>query len=84
MDSAILLAVVMCIRALPDDLVPEIVYAKDSVHYAFEVVARGRVAVEVDAASGCEDPVHFGEAWSHEGEVCTHRSFTTGDSVLEY
>ena len=82
MDPAVLFAVVVCFGTLPDDFVSEIVYAKHSVHHAFEVVARGRIAVEVDAAGGCEDSVHFGESGSHEGEVCTHRATVAGDGVL--
>ena len=81
-DPAILLAIIMRFGALPDNLVPEIVYAKHGIHHAFEIVACGRVAVEIDTASGCEDSVHLGESGTHESEVCTHRAAITGYSVL--
>ena len=56
----------------PHDLVLEVRCAEDGVHDGFEIVAGSWVAVEIDAASRLEDPLHFEQTNRHHAEVRLH------------
>ncbi len=59
---------------LPDDFIEEELGTKDAVHQQFEVVACGRVAVQVDGAGLLENSAKFHKAWCHHGKVREHVS----------
>jgi hypothetical protein len=54
------------------DFVPKFVRVKYAVQYDFEVVARGRVAVKIQAPARFQDAVQFDEADGHHGEIGHH------------
>ena len=58
--------------ATPDDFIPKIRWAENSVQEQLEVVTCGGIAVKIDAAGGFEDTVEFDHALCHHGEVCHH------------
>ena len=59
-------------RALPSNFTLIILGAKHSVHYQFQVVTGGRVAVQIDAAGGFQDAVQLNQSLGHHGEVGHH------------
>lgn len=63
------LGIVVRSRALPDNLILELPWAKHRIQQHLEVMARGRVAVEVEAAGGLEDSVQLDQPHGHHGEV---------------
>ena len=62
----------MSCASLPDNLRAKVLWAKDGVHEQLEVVARGRVAVHVDAAGGLQHAMELEEADGHNREVGHH------------
>lgn len=66
--------------ALPDDLIPEILKAKDGVQDDLQVMAGGGVAMEVEAAGGFEDAVQLDEAGGHHDEVGEHGVFADDEA----
>ena len=58
--------------ALPHDFVLEIVRAEDGVHQQLQIVARRRVAVEIDASAGLEDAVKLRHSLRHHREIRHH------------
>ena len=59
-------------RVAPGDLVAELPRAEDRVHEHLEVVTRGRVAVQVDAAGRLEHTSHLDQPQPHVAEVGQH------------
>ena len=49
------------------------IFAKDCIHNHFQVVAGGRVAVQIDAACWFEQPLHFKQPNAHHDEIGLHR-----------
>ena len=62
----------MCRLTLPYNLVAEVFAAEDGVEDDLQVVAGGRVAVEVEAAGRLEHPVQFDQARRHHHQVRHH------------
>jgi len=58
--------------SLPDDLAEETSGAEYGIQEDFQVVAGGRVAVEVEATGGFEDAVEFDQARGHHRQVGGH------------
>ena len=57
-----------------DGFVAEVFRAEDGVHYHFQVVGGGEVAVEVDAAGFFQQPLAFDQAGRHHHQVGEHRA----------
>src|SRR5665213_2455596 len=62
----------MCAVSLPDNLGMEHLWTECCIHEELEVVAGGRVAVEVDRTGVLEDAAKLDEARGHHGEVGEH------------
>lgn len=59
-------------RPLPDDFIPEIGGAENSIHDYFEIVAGRGVAVKIKAAGRFQDTVQLDQPDGHHGEVSHH------------
>ena len=59
-------------RALPDDLVPEVLRPEHRVHQHLQVVAGRRVAVQVEATRRLQHAAQLDQARGHHGEVRHH------------
>ena len=58
--------------APPRDLIPEPRAPEDAIHEGLEVVARCRVAVQVDRSGGSQDSPHLDQPDAHHDEVRLH------------
>jgi hypothetical protein len=58
--------------SLPDNFVPKILRPKHGVHQHFQVVAGGRIAVQIDGAGVLKHTVELDQARGHHGEVSHH------------
>ena len=59
-------------RVAPHDLVAETLAPENGVHEFFEVMAGGRVAVQIDAARRFEDSAHLDQPHPHETQIRSH------------
>ena len=66
---------VVAARSPPDDLVSEPFRPEDAIEHGFQVVARGRVAVQVETPGRLQEPVHVFQPFGHVGEVGEHAGF---------
>lgn len=63
------LGAVMGARPFPDDLTTKVLWVENLVAYHLEVVAGGRVTMEIHRAGGLEDAMQVEESWRHHYEV---------------
>jgi hypothetical protein len=61
-----------CVCTLPHDLINEVISPKHPVEQQLEVMARGGVAVQVEATGGLQHPVQLNHADRHHGQVSHH------------
>ena len=59
-------------RSFPDDLVPKIFCAENSIKQHTQVMTRGRIAMQVETASWFEDAMKFDQARRHHREIRHH------------
>src|SRR4051812_30252239 len=68
------------VRPPPHYLVPKVRRAKDRVEEQLEVVASGRIAMQVEAARRLQDAAQLDEPRSHHREVREHVARTQEDA----
>ena len=67
----------------PHDLVPEVLPPEHRVRHGLEVVARGRVAVQVQAPGRLEHPAHREQPHGHEAQERAHAVGVRGAGALD-
>ena len=59
-------------RSLPNNLASELVWPKDSIEQDFQVVAGGRIAMQVEGAGPLENAAQLYESLGHHHQVGHH------------
>ncbi len=72
MDAAVAPSVTVRRCPLPDDLVPEVPHSEHRVHQGLQVMARRRVAVEVNRGGRLHHAAQLDETRGHHGQVRCH------------
>ena len=57
---------------LPNHLILKVILSKHRIHHHLQIMARCRIAVEVDAAGVFQDTFHLQQAGGHHDEVALH------------
>src|ERR1035437_9711127 len=73
MNSSTSLWVIMSERSTPNYFIHEVLKSKNSVQNDFQIMARGRVAMEIQAAGGFEDAMQFHQSRRHHRQIRHHR-----------
>ena len=83
-DVAVAIGGVVALGALPRYLVPEVLVPENRVHHDLDVMAGGRVAVEVNRAGRFEQAAHGQEPLHHVGEVGQHARIVSCASAFTH
>src|SRR5579871_2109688 len=62
----------MCARTFPNYFTSKILMSKNSIKNNLQIMACGRVAMEIEGTGRFEDAVKFEEAVGHHGEIGHH------------
>ena len=64
--------VIVSTGTLPDDFIPKILWPKHRIHQHLQVVARCRIAMQMDRARYLEHALQLDQTRSHHGEIGHH------------
>jgi len=71
-DGPVAASVAVSARPLPDDLAAEVLWPEHGVEQQLQVVARGRVAMEVERSGRLQNPTQLNQSGRHHREVGEH------------
>lgn len=68
----------MSVRPFPNDFTSKLIRPKHRVQHQLQIMARGRVAVQVQATRRLQHPVQFHQSHRHHAQISHHGIFADG------